>query len=88
VALGRDELFRAHPQSPLPPGDSVRDTGVPYWDYEPALRFELPLLPPLEAQQRQVPTDGDGITTLLLIGRPGNIIAGSVCAGERLSHDA
>ena len=66
---GRDELFRAHPQSPLPPGDPLRDIGVPYWDYDPALRFELPLLPPPEAQQRQVPSDGDGITTLLLIGR-------------------
>ena len=27
---GRDELFRSHPQSPLPPGDKLRETGVPY----------------------------------------------------------
>jgi uncharacterized protein len=66
---GRDELFRAHPQSPLLPGDPLRDTGVPYWDYDPALRFELPMLPPLQAQQRQVPTEDGGITTLRLIGR-------------------
>jgi uncharacterized protein len=26
---GRDALFRAHPQSPLPPGDPLRETGVP-----------------------------------------------------------
>ena len=32
---GRDELFRSHPQSPLPPGDPLRATGVPYWPYDP-----------------------------------------------------
>ena len=42
---GRDALFRAHPQSPLPPRDPLREAGVPYWAYDPALRFELPLLP-------------------------------------------
>jgi uncharacterized protein (DUF1684 family) len=40
---GRDELFRSHPQSPLPPGDPLRATGLPYWPYDPGLRFELPL---------------------------------------------
>src|SRR5208283_3783271 len=41
----RDELFRSHPQSPLPPGDPLRTTGLPYWPYDPGLRFEVPLLP-------------------------------------------
>jgi uncharacterized protein len=41
----RDELFRSHPQSPLRPGDPMRAAGVPYWPYDPGLRFELPLLP-------------------------------------------
>ena len=41
---GRDELFRSHPQSPLPPGDPLRTTGLPYWPYDPGLRFEVPLL--------------------------------------------
>ena len=40
---GRDELFRSHPQSPLPPGDPLRTTGLPYWPYDPRLRFEVPL---------------------------------------------
>jgi uncharacterized protein len=65
---GRDALFWTHPQSPLPPDDQLRETGIPYWDYDPAMRFERPLLPALRAQQRPVPTDGDGITTLRLIG--------------------
>ena len=42
---GRDQLFRSHPQSPLPPGDPLRATGLPYWPYDPGLRFELPLRP-------------------------------------------
>ena len=40
----RDELIGTHPQSPAPPGAAVRSAGVPYWPYDPALRFELPLL--------------------------------------------
>src|SRR5205814_8513163 len=48
---GRDELFRSHPQSPLPPGDPLRATGLPYWPYDPGRRFELPLLP----ADRQLP---------------------------------
>jgi uncharacterized protein len=65
---GRDALFRAHPQSPLPPGDPLREAGVPYWDYEPAVRFELPLLPARSPEQRQVPTGGDGTTRLRRLG--------------------
>ena len=42
----RDELFRSHPQSPLPPGDPLRATGLPYWPYDPALCFELPCFRP------------------------------------------
>jgi uncharacterized protein len=65
----RDELFRTHPQSPLLPGDPLRITGLPYWPYDSALRFELPLLPAAEPMQLSVPTDGDGTTSLRLIGR-------------------
>jgi hypothetical protein len=41
---GRDELFRSHPQSPLPPGDPLRSSGVPYFPYDPQLRFDVPLV--------------------------------------------
>jgi uncharacterized protein (DUF1684 family) len=59
---GRDELFREHPQSPLPPGDPMRATGVPYWPYDPELRFELPLLPAGELTLN-VPTS-EGVTAM------------------------
>lgn len=66
---GRDELFSTHPQSPLPAGDPLRSSGLPYWPYDPALRFELPLLEAAESTQLQVPTDNDGTTTMSLLGR-------------------
>ena len=55
---GRDELFRSHPQSPLPPGDPLRTTGLPYWAYDPERRFEVPLLRLREMRlgQCRVPT--------------------------------
>jgi len=65
----RDELLRGHPQSPLLPGDPLRATGVPYWPYDPGLRFELELRPATEPLLRSVPADGDGTTSMRLIGR-------------------
>src|SRR5205814_9657777 len=53
---GRDELFRSHPQSPLPPGDPLGATGLPYWPCDPGLRFELPLLPAERELALSVPT--------------------------------
>jgi uncharacterized protein len=66
---GRDALFWAHPQSPLPPGDQLRERGVPYWPYDPALRFELPLLPAPGPEQRLAPAGGDGSARLRLLGQ-------------------
>jgi uncharacterized protein len=65
---GRDELFRNHPQSPLAPGDRLRASGVSYWPYDPAVRFELALLPPSAPARLSLPTDGDSVTSLELVG--------------------
>src|SRR6201999_4650140 len=59
---GRDELFRSHPQSPLPPGDPLRATGLPCWPYDPALRFDLPVLPVSGELTRTVPVSHGDIT--------------------------
>ena len=64
---GRDELFRTHPQSPLPPGDPLRATGLPYWPYDPALRWEVPVLPAEREESRSVPSS-DGTIPLVLVG--------------------
>jgi len=63
----RDELFLCHPQSPLPPGDPLRVTGLPYWPYDPELRFELPLLPNDREMSLSVPSS-DGVIPMTRIG--------------------
>src|SRR5476651_715901 len=65
---GRDDLFRHHPQSPLLADDPLRETGLPYWPYDPSLRFELELLPASREQRLPLPTGTDGTTTLHLMG--------------------
>jgi uncharacterized protein len=65
---GRDELFRSHPQSPLPAGDRLRLTGLPYWPYDPRLRFDLPLLPADAELSLSVPTS-EGTTPMTRLGR-------------------
>jgi uncharacterized protein (DUF1684 family) len=65
---GRDELFRNHPQSPLPADDPLRETGLPYWPYDPDLRFTLKVAPAREPVRLALPTDNDGTTPLTLIG--------------------
>jgi uncharacterized protein len=65
---GRDELFRSHPQSPLPPGDKLRETGVPYWPYDPRLRFDVPLVAAEEDMSLSVPTS-DGVIPMTRLGR-------------------
>jgi uncharacterized protein len=67
----RDALISTHPQSPAPPGAAIRVTGVPYWPYDPALRFVLPLLPPGPgpAAPLRLATDHGHVTELRLAGR-------------------
>jgi uncharacterized protein len=63
----RDELFRTHPQSPLLPDDPLRDTGLPYWPYDPVQRFTVTLRP-AEPAGFDVPTSSDGTIHLTRIG--------------------
>jgi uncharacterized protein (DUF1684 family) len=54
----RDELFRTHPQSPLPPAERAGFGGVPYFDYDPALRV-LADVEPAEPERREIATSGE-----------------------------
>ena len=65
---GRDELFRHHPQSPLPTGDPLRRTGIPYGPYRPELRFELRIDPVDQPQRYEVDTGADGVTVVEQLG--------------------
>lgn len=67
---GRDELFRRHPQSPLPVDDPLRETGLAYEPYDPGLRFELALQPTLDpGRVLELPSGETGSTMLRTIGR-------------------
>ena len=61
---GRDRLMRSHPQSALPAGDPLRVSGVPYWPYDPALRWTVPVEPVTEPQRLAIDTGPDGVTRL------------------------
>lgn len=65
---GRDELFRNHPQTPLPEGDPLRRSGIPYARYRPELRFELPVVGVDDPQRHEVNTGVDGVTVLEQLG--------------------
>ncbi len=63
----RDRLFREHPQSPLLDDDPLRETGLPYWPYDPAMRLELEMTPG-SPEDRVVEAGDDGQLTMNLIG--------------------
>ena len=65
---GRDELFRNHPQSPLLDDDPIRETGVPYWPYDPDLRFTVELQV-ADEQHLTIPTSSDGDIKMRRIGK-------------------
>jgi hypothetical protein len=52
----RDELFRSHPQTPIPPSASF--DGVPYFEYDPTLRV-LAEVAPAERVTREIATSGE-----------------------------
>jgi hypothetical protein len=54
----RDDLFATHPQTPLPPETRTRFAGLPYFDYDPALRV-LAEVEPAPRERREIATSGE-----------------------------
>jgi hypothetical protein len=54
----RDELFRSHPQSPIPTGERASFGGLPCFEYDPALRV-LGSVEPAEPVLREIATSGE-----------------------------
>jgi uncharacterized protein len=69
----RDELFRTHPQTPIPPGANFEH--VPYFDYDPALRV-LGTAAPAERITREIATSGDHPYSFTRFARVGFTLAG------------
>jgi uncharacterized protein len=65
---GRDALLRGHPQSPLSASDPLRTTGISYWPYDPALRFELGVIATRTGERLSLPAGADGTTSLRRVG--------------------
>jgi uncharacterized protein (DUF1684 family) len=55
---GRDDLFRNHPQSPIPKAERGDFPGLQYFDYEPALRV-LAEVRAAEPELRQIGASGN-----------------------------
>ena len=55
----RDELFRTHPQTPLPSVGREWFRGLDYWPYDPALRVVAAVVE-REPETLEIQTSGDG----------------------------
>jgi uncharacterized protein (DUF1684 family) len=64
----RDRLFREHPQSPLPARDPLRASGLPYWPYDPGLRFAVPVIPASPGGAYAIATGAEEVTRIRQIG--------------------
>jgi uncharacterized protein (DUF1684 family) len=65
---GRDELMGSHPASPLRGDEQARFTGLPIAPYDPAWRFELPIVP-TEPAGFEFPTGTDGVVPFERLGK-------------------
>jgi uncharacterized protein (DUF1684 family) len=74
----RDELFATHEQSPLTPEARRSFRGLPYFDYDPAMRV-LGNVEPAQPQRYDITTSGDGTYSFTRYG-----IAAFELAGESL----
>ncbi len=71
----RDELFRRHPQSPIPAEARTTFTGLVYYPYEPALRFVVPISP-AEHTPLPIAHSGAGATRARPFGHAAIEVAG------------
>ncbi|POR45760.1 DUF1684 domain-containing protein [Bosea psychrotolerans] len=61
----RDRLFREHPQSPLTGKGRAEFAGIACFPYDPALRFEVGLVPAVDRETIPVEAGKDGLMTLV-----------------------
>jgi uncharacterized protein len=79
--VGRDELFRTHPSSPLPPEARTSYPGVPYFSHDPALRV-LASVEQVEAGETQIGSSGTEAISFTRFGRARFELAGTEHALE------
>jgi len=65
----RDVLIKHHPQSPIPEAHKQRFPGLSYFDYDPTLRFSLPVDYDVEPGNLEITLQDDGPLRLRRIGK-------------------
>jgi uncharacterized protein (DUF1684 family) len=72
----QDDLYKNHPQTALTPEQVADFISLPYYPYDPSLRFTLPIEPISERDPIQIVLQDDGPTHLLPFGRISFAVAG------------
>ncbi len=65
----RDRLFSSHPQTALPPDQIAGFGGLAYFDYDPALRFTVPVTLSAASERRDMTTATGGAVAFSRFGR-------------------
>src|SRR5207237_8906864 len=77
----RDELFATHEQSPLPPERRAAKTAIPFFDYDPAMRFAVELVQ-AEPETYEIASSRDGTYSFTRFARAPLHIAGQAVGLE------
>jgi uncharacterized protein (DUF1684 family) len=65
----RDDLLRAHPDSPVPPPRRAGYPGAPVAPYDPRLRFDVTVDTDVAPRHMEISTGSDGVVPFDLIGQ-------------------
>ncbi len=77
---GRDQLFRTHPQSPIPAGKRTSFRGLQYFEPDAQYRMTCTLTPVDEGELVEIDTGGDdGVIKYRRAGALSVVIAGTPC---------
>lgn len=77
----RDELFRSHPQSPIPKGSRASFPGLDYFSYNPEFRVTA-TVSPSEPEHYDIATSGEGTLGFTRFGVVDFTIATEPCRVE------
>ncbi len=64
----KDQLFAAHPDTPIPPAERDAFDGLAYWPYDPKMRF-IAAVEPMEPAETSASSSSGDIWALRRIGR-------------------
>jgi hypothetical protein len=76
----REALISTHPRSALDAQQQARFPGLPYFPYDPALRFEIQLHHDIEPKTIPVPLQGDGLFSMRRFAPADFAVEGQPCS--------